>query len=196
MKNNETPSFVSRTCSYTNLRRISKHDAIKHKLTTFLRQRSFECRHEEVYCIGQDEVESTADNITTARNWFLNILAFESNFDKAYIIDFTFRFESNREIDREVQAEKARIHQKTGHTFTFEVIGLWFRDHWQQCNLLLWQFSVTKDATIRDDRKHYHHQLLSINPTNSQIYTHSNKQVNITLVKTNNYTTPQQKIHI
>ena len=86
----------------------------------------YEC-FEEVYCTDTD-----------GSNRFVDILAFdtEPDSDKAYIIDPTIRYETNEDLEAEVQMDKQAIYDKCIPDLqdkyrnygprNFEVIGLWF----------------------------------------------------------------------
>ena len=96
---------------------------MKHAITALLRAKGFHCT-EQVFCF-----DGTS-------NRYVDILAFEPNSTKAYIIDPTVRFESNEDQDAAVQADKETIYSKCYADLSskypqfgrrqFETIGLWF----------------------------------------------------------------------
>ena len=80
---------------------------------------------DEIWCVDGE-----------GRNKRVDILAFEPNTDKAFVIDPTIRYETNADMDAVVQREKNEIYascapdlaekyKNFGHR-EFEVIGLWF----------------------------------------------------------------------
>ncbi|CAN0600844.1 unnamed protein product, partial [Ectocarpus sp. 12 AP-2014] len=105
--------------------RISRHHHVKHRLASLMEKKGFVCV-DEAYCADSD-----------SRNRFIDILAFDSKSDKAYLIDPTVRYESNRDVAKEVRREKAAIYEKCIADIEakyesqfgkrqYEVIGLWF----------------------------------------------------------------------
>ena len=64
----------------------------------------------------------------------IDILAIDQRLKRAYIVDPTVRFETNKNIDESVREEKRRIYKscvpnlkrRCGHTdFEYEVPGVW-----------------------------------------------------------------------
>src|SRR5699024_2377680 len=95
----EIPSHVLGFCPFGQRRRDDRHNRIKHQVRNLLEEtKRFDC-FDEVTCVDGD-----------GRNRRVDILAFEKGTNKAYIVDPTVRFESNRDVDTEVQLEKAGIY--------------------------------------------------------------------------------------
>lgn len=120
----EIPSHVLGFCKFGDKRRNDRHHRIKHQIRQLMRNKGFHCE-DEVSCVDGE-----------GRNRRIDILAFEPHTDRAFIIDPTIRYETNRDMDGEVQAEKHGIYascipdiaKKYEHfgRRVFEVIGLWF----------------------------------------------------------------------
>ena len=121
----EIPSHVLGFCSFGERRRDDRHNRIKHQVRGLLEQtKRFDC-FDEVTCIDGE-----------GRNKRIDILAFEKDTNKAYLIDPTIRYESNRDVDAEVQADKSEKYESCIPDIAakypqygqrdFEVIGLWF----------------------------------------------------------------------
>ena len=111
-------------CSFEALLRDKRHNDVKWTLLKLLREKGYDC-FDEVQCV---------DNGGSIRR--IDILAFDPRTDEAYVIDPSVRFETNRDMDAEVQDDKVRIYrgciQDLARRYRhygerkFEVIGLWF----------------------------------------------------------------------
>ena len=119
----EIPSHVLGFCRFGLNRRNNRHHNIKHWIARLLKEKGFRC-YDEVKCIdGQGSNRS------------VDILAFEPNTNKAFIIDPTIRYESNVDMDLVVQQEKQAIYGTCSTDLNnkysqygdreYEVIGLW-----------------------------------------------------------------------
>ena len=106
-------------------RRDDRHNKVKHQVRGLLEQtKRFDC-FDEVTCVDGE-----------GRNRRVDILAFEKGTNKAFIIDPTIRFETNRDMDAEIQTEKSSIYDSCIPNLItsypqygerdYEVIGLWF----------------------------------------------------------------------
>src|ERR1700761_7726107 len=82
-RENETIAHVIGSCPSNNLLITSRHHSIKHFIANLLRALGFIC-FEEVYAVDSD-----------GRSRFSDIVAFQPNSTKAYIIDPTIRYETN-----------------------------------------------------------------------------------------------------
>ena len=119
----ETIGHVLGACKSGENRRIARHHRLKHELASLLKEKGF-------YTIDEVPCKDAAGS-----NRFVDILAFDPSGRKAFIIDPTIRYESNREVDEEVQKEKEEIYlscipdlkEKYRHLGEreFEVIGVW-----------------------------------------------------------------------
>ena len=96
---------------------------MKHSIQALLEEKKFIC-FEEAYCID-----------VGGSNRFIDILAFDPDEDLAYLIDPTVRFESNRNVAKEVAIDKAKyenvipdLHKKYAHMEPreYKVVPLWF----------------------------------------------------------------------
>ena len=122
--NREVPSHVLGSCPFGELRRNARHHNVKHKLNQMLQEKGFTC-FDEVTCASED-----------GTNRRIDILAFEPNSTKAYLIDPTIRYESGEDMDHLVQEEKASIYNQCFKDLSYkykeygareyEVIGIWF----------------------------------------------------------------------
>src|SRR5699024_7424301 len=94
----ETIAHVLCGCPFGALRRNERHHKVRSRLAELLRKKGFRC-YEEVAC--RDDL---------GRNRRADIVVLDPKSDKGYIIDPTVRFETNREMDEEVQREKSAIY--------------------------------------------------------------------------------------
>ena len=103
----------------------ARHHRVKHRLNSLLTSNGFTC-FDEAWCTDSQGSEKRAD-----------IIAFENNTKKAYVIDPTVRFETNDDdLDEKIQKEKDEIYgtcfadlEKRYAGFgkrEWKVIGLWF----------------------------------------------------------------------
>lgn len=125
-KENETPSHVTGNCGANSTKIIARHNHVKHRLTSLLREKGFDC-FEEVY--AKDDLGS---------NRFADIIAFDNKSNLAMIVDPTVRYESNDvNQDEGVQKEKKHIYEscipfcrekflKQYGEREWKVFGLWF----------------------------------------------------------------------
>ena len=119
----ETPSHVLGACDFGGNQRNERHHAVKYKLNALLKAKGLEC-FDEASCV---------DNSGSKRR--IDILAFDPKSNKAFLIDPTVRFETNRDMDSIVQKDKADIYEhcykdlaeryKQYGIREYEVIGLW-----------------------------------------------------------------------
>ena len=120
----ETPSHVLGSCPFGDHRRNARHHKVKHWIADLLTKKGFSCF---------DEVTTRDGNNSTRR---VDIVAFEPNSNRAYLIDPTVRYETNQDLDEIVQEEKAQIYgtciqnlqskyEPTYGNRNYEVIGLW-----------------------------------------------------------------------
>ena len=119
----ETIAHVLGNCLHNTNRRTHRHHLAKHQIAKLLTDAGFHC---------MDEVQCKDGS---GSNRFIDILAFDSRSNKAYIIDPTIRYETNEDLDSKVQEEKSTIYStcipdlkvKYGHLGQreYEVIGLW-----------------------------------------------------------------------
>ena len=119
----ETLGHVLGSCPFGLNRRNARHHALKHKLAELLRQRGFHTV-DEAFC--KDDIGA---------NRFIDIVAFDTKSNRAYIIDPTVRLETNADIDSIVREEKKQIYEpcisdleKRFESYgkrEFEVLGLW-----------------------------------------------------------------------
>ena len=120
----ETIQHVLGACEFGENRRTERHHVIKRRLQSLLQAKGFICI-DEASCI---------DKYGSCRR--IDILAFEPNSDRAYLIDPTVRYETNEDMDLIVQNEKAQIYRgciqdlnRRYHQYgkrEYEVIGLWW----------------------------------------------------------------------
>jgi hypothetical protein len=123
-KEPETLPHVLGSCDWNSKRRTARHHALKHSIAEMMTQKGFDC-FDEVFCLDGDHSRRFAD-----------IVAFEKNTNKAYVIDPTVRYETNEDVGALADAEKKKIYDSCVpdiklryHQFgdrEFEVIGLWF----------------------------------------------------------------------
>jgi len=104
--------------------RHSRHDKVKHRITSLLQQKGFDC-HEEVQCVdGQGSIRRA------------DIVAFEQGTNRALIVDPSIRYETNGDMGKEVQDDKERryascaswLNEKFSPTYgprEYHVYGLW-----------------------------------------------------------------------
>ena len=121
---NETITHVLGTCDFGHDRRVERHHVVKRRIHALLQDNGFVC---------VDEASCT-DKMGSSRR--IDILAFDTKSDRAFIIDPTIRFEKNEDIDEVVQKEKERIYRGCIQDLSrryeqfgkrdFEVIGLWW----------------------------------------------------------------------
>ena len=121
---NETIPHVLGACDFGENLRNERHHSIKRRINTLLQDIGFTCI---------DEAACTDKNGSCRR---IDILAFEPNSDRAYLIDPSVRFETNEDMDAVVQKEKERIYRGCIQDLSrryqhhgkrkFEVIGLWW----------------------------------------------------------------------
>ena len=119
----ETLAHVLGACNFGANRRNDRHHALKHKIAEILRERGFHTV-DEAPCIDEN-----------GSNRRIDILVFDPKSNRAFIIDPTVRFETNREMDAEVQREKAQVYEQCIPDLKrrysqwgerdFEVIGVW-----------------------------------------------------------------------
>lgn len=120
----ETPSHVLGSCSFNSHFRIYRHNKVKHTIRALLEEKGLTC---------VDEAQAKDDN---GANRFIDILAFDPTSNKAYLIDPSVRYESNHDVEAEVDADKRRIYERCIDSFKeryahmgardYEVIPLWF----------------------------------------------------------------------
>ena len=120
----ETIAHVLGTCPFGLNRRSARHHAVKHAIAELLRSKGF-YTVDEAPCI--DELGSRR---------FFDILAFDGNSRRAYIIDPTVRYKTNADVDQAVREEKRQIYQgcipdlKQKYTQfgerEYKVLGMWF----------------------------------------------------------------------
>lgn len=119
----ETIQHVLGACDFGSNRRTARHHNLKHRLAALLREKGLHTINEAA-CVDANGSGRSVD-----------ILAFDRH-GRAFIIDPTIRYEANRDMDSEVQAEKAAIYEpcvpdliaRYRETFgdrQFEVIGVW-----------------------------------------------------------------------
>lgn len=111
------------SCPFGLNRRNARHLALKHRLAELLRQKGFHTV-DEAFC--KDD---------TGTNRFIDIIAFDTKSNRAYLIDPTVRLETNSDIHSAVREEKKLIYEpcindlkKRFESFgerQFEVLGLW-----------------------------------------------------------------------
>lgn len=100
-KESETIPHVIGRCPSNNLLITSRHHSIKNQIADQLRTKGFTC-FEEVYAIDSE-----------GRSRFSDIIAFQHNSTKAYIIDPTIRYETNDiSQDQNIKDEKENIYSK------------------------------------------------------------------------------------
>ena len=115
-------------CDFGLSRRNDRHHRVKLRINQLLHQKGLEVL-DEIECVAIDEHG-------TRTNRRVDILAFDREKKKAFIIDPTVRYETNRDLDAAVQEEKERIYKdcfadlKEKYAqysdFDWSVIGLWF----------------------------------------------------------------------
>ena len=120
---NETIGHVLGACEFGANRRNDRHHALKYKLAELLRENGFHTV-DEAPCVDAN-----------GSNRRVDILAFDPKSNRAFIIDPTVRFETNREMDDEVQSEKSSTYEpcipdlkeryRQFGDREFEVIGVW-----------------------------------------------------------------------
>ena len=120
----ESLSHVLGSCPFGNTSRISRHHQVKHSLAGLLREKGYRTI-DEAYCKDGN-----------GSNRFIDILVFDPDGKRAYIIDPTIRYETNEDVDGMVQQEKLSIYGSCGVDLNsrysqmgereYEVIGLWF----------------------------------------------------------------------
>ena len=120
----ETPAHVLGACPFGENRRNARHHNIKYQLASLLEAKGYEC-FDEVTCLDGNQSIRRID-----------ILAFDRNSSRAFLVDPTIRFETNQDMDMIVQEEKNGIYhscipflaEKYSHfgERDFEVIGLFF----------------------------------------------------------------------
>jgi hypothetical protein len=145
----ETPSHVSGTCPFSDGRRNNRHNKVKRSVKALLEAKGFECI-EEAACEDEDR-----------RQRFIDILAFDPKERKAYLIDPTVRYESNRDVAEEVDVDKSGIYNsciadlkrqyvhKGDREFT--VVPLWFGARGSVCpqvEQFFEDFGLSKDAML------------------------------------------------
>lgn len=125
-KEREILSHVLGSCPHNNTMVIARHNKIKNKISEELNKKGYDC-FEEVHAI---------DNHGSHR--FCDIIAFERNTNKAFIIDPTIRFEKNDALQGDdIHREKCEIYngcipylkEKYLESYgerDFQVLGLWF----------------------------------------------------------------------
>ena len=85
----ETPAHVLGKCPFGLNRRIALHHALKHRLADLLLEKGYFIV-DEAQC--EDEAGSTR---------YIDILAFDTKSNKAFLIDATIRFETSSDVDAE-----------------------------------------------------------------------------------------------
>ena len=120
----ETISHVLGKCDFGNLLRNERHLRIKHYITDLLIKKGFVC-FQEAFCY---------DIYGSDRR--IDILAFDSRSNRAFIIDPTIQFENNEDHEAIVQQEKKDRYETCVQDLAtrysqfgrreYEVIGLWF----------------------------------------------------------------------
>lgn len=137
LKEKETISRVIGSCRWNNLLINSRHHGVKNQVTELLQSKGFQC-FEEVYALD-----------TEGRSRFNNIIAFKPKSKKAYIIDPTIRYESNR------TKGSGRKNQK--HTKNAWMNG-WSEGHGlevvEQLVRVCWIFSMKLASTYRQSTKY------------------------------------------
>lgn len=125
-KEKETPAHVIGSCKCNSVYVTSRHHKIKNKIANLLREKDFIC-FDEVHAVD-----------SFGNNRYSDIIAFDNQSDKAYIIDPTIRFETNdKDQDHAVQLEKQTIYDECIPFYkdkyraqygdrTWKTIGLWF----------------------------------------------------------------------
>ena len=81
------------SCPFGLNRRNARHHALKHRLAELLRQREFHTL-DEAFC--KDD---------TGANRFIDIIAFDTKSNRAFIIDPKVRLETNSDLDSAVREE-------------------------------------------------------------------------------------------
>jgi len=161
----ETLPHVLGNYHFNDLRRNQRHHDVKHTITKLLQEKGYTC-YEEVLCY---------DNRS---NRFADIVAFEPNSDRAYIIDPTIRYETNEDRGVEVQNDKeiytpciSDLQRRYGHfgPRQFQVIGLWFGargaitqqvlDFWNKFDLDKKHLPVIAEDILVASIKMLHHHL-------------------------------------
>src|SRR5699024_10892523 len=94
---NETIPHVLGACDFSHERRTERHHVVKRRLQALLQAQGLVCI-DEATCVDKDGSSRRVD-----------ILAFDTKSDRAYIIDPTIRFETNEDLDDVVKKEKERI---------------------------------------------------------------------------------------
>ena len=120
----ETIFHVLGKCHFGELMRNRRHDEVKTKLAGLLEAKGFTC----------DLEVSCQDQNGTGRR--IDIFAYKQGSRKAYMIDPTVCYETNDDLDTEVQAEKDRRYRGCIQDLKWkyrrydlqeiEVIGLWW----------------------------------------------------------------------
>ena len=104
--------------------RLSRHNKVKHTLTSLLRGKGLDCI-EEVQCTDQNGSIRKVD-----------IVVFEPGSNRAFMVDPTVRYEHNGNIGQDVQEEKMRLYASCADSLNaiykqrfgqrdFQVFGLW-----------------------------------------------------------------------
>ena len=120
----ETIPHVLGACDFGENRRTERHHVIKRRLQALLQAKGFVCI---------DEATCTDKNGSNRR---IDILAFDPNSDKAYLIDPSVRYETNEDLNTLVQKDKEKTYRSCFNDLSrryqqygkrdFEVIGLWW----------------------------------------------------------------------
>ena len=146
----ETIPHVLGYCKRTEYRRNQRHHAAKRQIASLLKEKGYQC-YDEVKCVDSD-----------GSTRYIDILAFEPNSNRAFIIDPTIRFEANRDVAAEVQADKEKIYTKciddVERKFSplhgsrqYEVIGVWIGSRGTITSSVIEffdRFGLNKDALV------------------------------------------------
>ena len=125
-KEKETPAHVIGFCPSNKIQIIKRHNRSTHRVKSLMTMKQWTC-FEEVH--ARDELGS---------NRFSDIIAFDSKSNRAFIVDPTIRFETNKtDQDESVKEEKSKIYDSCIKHYSekyrddfgdreWSVHGLWF----------------------------------------------------------------------